>query len=57
MPLTSAKVPSGVSAENEKRRPSADRVRGVTVPAAVRLYVALSMGLSLSSDAFGSPTW
>src|SRR5258706_6509637 len=37
MPLTSAKLPSGVSAENEDRRPSADCARGVTVPAAVRL--------------------
>src|SRR5262249_42669480 len=31
MPLTRARLPSGVSAANEKRRPSVDRVRGVTV--------------------------
>ena len=54
--MTRATLPSGESAENEKRRPSVDCVRGVTVPLGVRLYVALSMGLSLSSEALTSPT-
>jgi hypothetical protein len=37
MPLTRARLPSGVRAANEKSRPSFDCVRIVTVPVAVKL--------------------